>query len=98
MSKILFFLTCECKLGIDLALEHKDEADEISICLMQNAVYHANNTNQVLSETIEKMRVYVGEEDVNKRGIIKHLHPKVVLLDYGEVIDLVLEHDNIVNL
>ena len=98
MSKILFFLTCECKLGIDLSLEHEGNGDQVTICLLQNAVYHANKTNHVLSKSIQKIRVYAGEEDVEKRGIKQHLHPEVTLLDYGEVIDLVLKHDNIVNL
>jgi sulfur relay protein TusB/DsrH len=98
MSKILFFLTCECKLGIDLSLEHNIKTDEITICLLQNAVYHANKTNEALSESINKITVYAGKEDVTKRGIKNHLLPEVKLLDYGEIIDLVLEHDNIVNL
>lgn len=98
MSKILFFLTCERKLGIDLSLESKDEADEVTICLLQNAVYFANKANQELGDSLNKITVYAGKEDVTKRGIEKHLHPEVKLLDYGEVIDLVFEQDNIVNL
>ncbi len=99
MSKILFFLTCECKLGMDLALEQEGNGDQVTICLLQNAIYNANKTNKQLDDCIIRdVSVYAGEEDVQKRGIKKHLHPEVKLLDYGEVIDLVLEQDNIVNL
>ena len=98
MSKKLFFLTNECKLGIDLVLEHQSDANELSICLMQNAVYFANKTNREMNESILRATVYAGKEDVDKRGIRKHLHPEVKLLDYGEIIDLVLEHENIINL
>lgn len=99
MSKILFFLTCESKLGFDLALEHEGNGDQITICLLQNAVYYANKTNSQLENCIRRgAKVYAGEEDVKKRGIKQHLHPEVKLLGYGEVIDLVLDQDNIVNL
>lgn len=98
MSKILFFLSCEDTTGMDLAHEYKGNGDQISICLIQNAVYKANSTNSVLKECFEEVEVFAGKEDVEKRGVANHLHHSVKLLNYREIIRLVLDHDKIINL
>ncbi len=98
MTKILFFLTCRDKTGIELALEHDNESDHISICLLQDAVYNANKTEILIQDFIKKGKVYVGKEDVEKRGLKNYVHPEVKLLDYGEIIDLAIDNDNIINL
>ncbi len=98
MTKILFFLTCRDKTGIELAQEHNNESDQVSICLLQDAVYNANKTEILIQEFIMKGKVYVGREDVEKRGLKNYVHPEVKLLDYSEIIDLAIENDNIINL
>ena len=98
MTKILFFLTCRDKTGIELALEHENESDQVTMCLIQDAVYHANKTEVLIQEFIKTGKVYVGKVDVEKRGLKNYIHPDAKLLDYGEIIDLTFENDNIINL
>ncbi len=98
MTKILFFLTCKDKTGIELALEYDNESDHVSICLLQDAVYSANKTESLIQEFIKKGKVYVGREDVEKRGLKNYIHHEAKLLDYGEIIDLAIDNDNIINL
>lgn len=98
MSNILFFLTCKDTTGIELALEHDNESDQMSICLLQDAVYHANKSNSLIQEFIKKGKIYAVKEDVEKRGIESNINNDVKLLDYSEIIDLVIANDNLINL
>ena len=98
MSKILFFLTCKDTTGIELALEHDGESDQMSMCLLQDAVYHANKSNLSIQEFSKIGKIYAVKEDVEKRGIESYINDEIKLLNYSEVIDLVLENDNIINL
>ena len=98
MTNILFFLTCRDKTGIELALEHNKESDQVTMCLIQDAVYNANKTDILIQEFVKKGKVYVGKADVEKRGLKNYIHPEAKLLDYGEIIDLAFENDNIINL
>lgn len=98
MSRILFFLTCEDKTGIELALEHKDGNDQLSICLVKNAIYTANKNYTLIQNCIKNMKVYAIKECVEKRGFKNYIHKDVKLIDYGDVIDLILEQDNIINM
>ncbi|MFX1506021.1 MAG: sulfurtransferase complex subunit TusB [Promethearchaeota archaeon] len=98
MTKILFFLTCRDKTGIELALEHEKESDQVTICLMQDAVYNANKTDILIQKFVKTSKLYVGKADVEKRGLKNYIHPKAKLLDYGEMIDLTFENENIINL
>lgn len=98
MSNILFFLTCKDTTGIELALEHDNESDKMSICLLQDAVYHANKSNSLIQEFTKKGKIYAVKEDVEKRGIESYINNDVKLLDYSEIIDLVIANDNLINL
>jgi sulfur relay protein TusB/DsrH len=98
MTKILFFLTCRDKTGIELAIEHDKESDQVTMCLIQDAVYNANKADLLIQEFVKKGKLYVGKEDVEKRGLKNYIHPGAKLLDYSEIIDLAFENDNIINL
>lgn len=96
-KKILYFITDEDKTGIELALENN--ADDITICLLQNAVYFANKTVKEISEALERgKKVIACKEDVEIRGIGTLIFDKVQLLDYGKIIDVVLANDSIINM
>ncbi|MHA2401005.1 MAG: sulfurtransferase complex subunit TusB [Promethearchaeota archaeon] len=98
MSKILFFITCMDKTGCELVVEQQNEADQVSICLLQNAVYSAMNNNSFLQDCIQNKKIYAVAEDVKLRGIDRYIHEDVNLIDYAKVIDLVFEQDNIISI
>ena len=98
MSKILFFLTCRDVTGLEMAIEYGNKSETITICLIQDAVYNANKTNHFIQELIKKGPIYAGKEDIEKRGLQNYLNPEVELLDYSQIIDLILDSDNLINL
>lgn len=96
-KKILYFITDEDNTGLKLALENKE--DDITICLLQNAVYFANKTVKEISEALEQNKTVMAcKEDVEIRGLKNLIFNKIKLIDYGEIIDTVLANDSIINL
>jgi len=87
-------------MSIKLALEHKDS--EVGICLLQDAVYFGckgKNGNGTLVEAIKHdIQVFAAKKDVELRGLTELIHPEIKVLDYGEIIDLVLNYERIVNI
>ena len=87
-------------MSIKLALEHKDS--EVGICLLQDAVYFGckgKNGNGTLVEAIKRgIQVFAAKKDVELRGLTELIHPEIKVLDYGEIIDLVLNYERIVNI
>lgn len=97
-KKVLYFMTCEDETGLQLALEHSDD-DDITVLLLQNAVYFANKANKKIGEVIGKKRkVAAAKEDVDVRGLGNYLADQVQVISDSEVIDLVFESDNIINM
>ena len=98
MSKVLYFITGESQRGIELALE--DTENEVSILLMQNAVYFAQKTQgKLVGDAItQKKNVLVLKDDVDSRGIQNMLHDGVQLVAYDDVPDISFEHDTIINM
>ena len=97
MPKIAYFITGGDDTGIKLALENLD--DEVSIILIQNAVYSATKSKTDISEALKQNKtVYASKVDVELRGIKDLLHDGIKLVDYGEIVDLVFGQDTIVNL
>lgn len=96
-KKALYFITSEDKTGLEIALENKE--DDVTICLLQNAVFFANKTNKLISEALnQNKKVLAVKEDVEKRGLNNIISDKVSVIDYGAVIDKIFEHDSIINL
>jgi len=96
-KKIIYFISNEEKTGIELALENKE--DDLTICLIQNAVYSANKTEKILSDALSRdINVIACKEDVERRGLNKFIFEQVKLLSYGEIIDEVLSNDSIINI
>lgn len=100
MARILYFVTDTDPMSIRLALEHKDI--EVGICLLQDAVYFGckgKNGNGTLAEAIKRgIHVFAAKKDVELRGLTELIHLEIKVLDYGEIIDLILSYERIVNI
>ncbi len=100
MARILYFVTDMDPMSIKLAFEHK--GSEVGICLLQDAVYFGckgKNGNGMLAEALRRgMPVFAAEKDVELRGLMRLLRSEIKVLDYGEIIDLILNYERIVNI
>jgi len=100
MARILYFVTDMDSMSIRLALEHK--GSEVGICLLQDAVFFGckgKNGNGLLAEAVKRgVSVFVAKKDVELRGLTRLLHSEIKVLDYGEIIDLVLSYERVVNI
>ncbi len=87
-------------MSISLALGHKDS--EVGICLLQDAIYFGCKGKKgkgMLTEAIKRgIHVFTAKKDVELRGLTELIHPEIKVLDYGEIIDLVLSYERIVNI
>ena len=102
MAKILYFITDMDPIGIRLALECKatHKGNDVGICLLQDAVYFASkgkdgNVAEVMKNGI---LVNAAKRDVELRGLTKLLREGIKVLNYSEIIDLVLTYERIVNI
>ena len=103
IAKILYFITDMDLAGIRLALEYNSEHkdSDVGICLLQDAVYFASKRKRdgPVAEAIKGgIPVHVTKRDVELRGLTKLLHEEIKVLDYSEIIDLVLTYERIVNI
>ena len=98
MARILYFVTDMDPMSIKFALEHKDS--EVGICLLQDAVYFGcKGKNGTIAEAIKRgIQVFAAKKDVELRGLTKLIRSKIKILDYGEIIDLVLNYERIINI
>ena len=97
MKKTLILMSDMDEKAIEIAT--KVESQEIAVCLMQNAVYLSAKGKKLFDALIsQKKKIFAIEKDVNIRGLNKDLiYSEVKLIDYPDVIDLVLEYENIIN-
>ena len=96
-KKVLYFITSEDITGVELAMEHTDE-DDVTILLLQNAVYFANKSNKQVAQALnQNKKVAACEEHVNVRGLSKFISEKVKLIKSDDVVDLIFENDSIIN-
>jgi len=97
-KKVLYFITSEDSTGIKLATEHTDD-DEVTILLLQNAVYFANKSNKDITQAInQNKKVAACEEHINVRGLSKYISDKIKLVKSTDVIDLIFENETIINM
>ena len=98
MARILYFVTDMDPMSIKLALEHKDS--EVGICLLQDAVYFGcKGKNGTLAEAIKRgIQTFAAKKDIELRGLMELIRPEIKVLGYGEIIDLVLNYERIVNI
>jgi sulfur relay protein TusB/DsrH len=96
-KKVLYFITSEDETGVQLAMEHTDE-DDVTILLLQNAVYFANKSNKAVAQALnQNKKVSACEEHVQIRGLSNYISEKVKLVNSDDVIDLIFENDSIIN-
>ncbi len=96
MAKTLVLISDMDETGLNIASSNTD--DEIAVCLLQNAVYLSTKGKKLCDALISQdKKIYAVEKDVNLRGLKDQIYPEVKLVSYGDVIDLVLAHKNIIN-
>jgi len=97
MVKTLILISGSDDKGIEIA--SNPENLDISVCLLQDATFLATKGKKLFDTLIsQNKKIYAIEKDVTLRGLDKGLiYPEVKLIDYPDVIDLVLEHENIIN-
>ncbi len=97
-KKVLYFITSEDITGVELAIEHTND-DDITILLLQNAVYFANKSNKTISQALEQNRsVMVCKEDIDLRGLSNFVSERVKLVASADVIDMIFANDTIINM
>ena len=97
-KKVLYFITSEDITGVELAMEHTDE-DDVTILLLQNAVYFANKSNQAVSQALNQNKsVAACKEHIDLRGLTNFISDKIKLVTTEDVIDLIFENDTIINM
>ncbi len=97
-KKVLYFITSEDITGVELAMEHTDE-DDVTILLLQNAVYFANKSNQAVSQALNQNKsVAACKEHIDLRGLTNFISDKIKLVSTDDVIDLIFENDTIINM
>ncbi|QEE18117.1 DsrH/TusB family sulfur metabolism protein [Promethearchaeum syntrophicum] len=96
-KKVLYFISSQDITGVETAMEHSIE-DEVTILLLQNAVYFANKFNNTVSQAINQNKIVIAcKEDIMKRGLVKFISDKIKLVTTDEVVDLIFENDSILN-
>ncbi|MHA1715165.1 MAG: DsrH/TusB family sulfur metabolism protein [Promethearchaeota archaeon] len=79
-------------------MENKD-MDEISIILLQDAIYLAEKAGVEVQEAFKNgIKVYASKRDVLVRGLGKYIQDNVELLDDGDIINKVIECEKLINL
>ena len=97
-KKVLYFITSEDITGVELAMEHTDE-DDVTILLLQNAVYFANKSNKAISQALNQNKnVAACKEHIDLRGLTNFISDKIKLVATEDVIDLIFENDTIINM
>ncbi|MBS7269777.1 MAG: sulfurtransferase complex subunit TusB [Candidatus Freyarchaeota archaeon] len=80
----------------------REKGEDVDVILMQDAVYLAleNQGRTNLKRAMEKgINFYVLERDVEIRGIKTHLVPKLELIDYERLVDLLFsDNQRLINL
>ncbi|MHA1106259.1 MAG: DsrH/TusB family sulfur metabolism protein [Promethearchaeota archaeon] len=96
-KKVLYFITSEDITGVELAMEHSDE-DDVTILLLQNAVYFCNKSNKAVSQALNQNKTVAAcKEHVEIRGLSNFISDKIKLVAADGVIDLIFENDSIIN-
>ena len=97
-KKVLYFITSEDTTGVELAMEHTDD-DDVTILLLQNAVYFANKSNKTVSQALNQNKTVVAcKEHLDLRGLTNFVSDKIKLVTSNEVIDLIFDNDSIINM
>lgn len=95
-KKILYSITTDNIDGVNLALENKE--DDVTILLLQNAVYFANKTcTEIGTALSQNIKVLVSKEDVDLRGISGLMAAGIGTVDYSGIVDAIFASDTVFN-
>ena len=97
-KKVLYFITSEDITGVELAMEHTEE-DDVTILLLQNAVYFANKSNKAVSQALNQNKTVAAcKEHIDIRGLSNFVSDKIKQVASADVVDLIFENDSIINM
>ena len=97
-KKVLYFISSEDITGVDLAIEHSSD-DDVTILLLQNAVYFANKSNKAIAQALNQNKeVFARKEDIVLRGLGSFIPGKIKLINSDEIIDLIFANESIINM
>lgn len=97
-KKVLYFITSEDITGVELAMEHTDD-DDVTILLLQNAVYFANKANKSVSQALNQKKTVVAcKEHIDIRGLSNFISNEIKLITTDDVVDLIFENETIINM
>ncbi|MCJ7651598.1 MAG: hypothetical protein MUP85_23570, partial [Candidatus Lokiarchaeota archaeon] len=86
-KKVLYFITSEDITGVELAMEHTEE-DDVTILLLQNAVYFANKTNKAVSQALNQNKTVAAcKEHIDIRGLSNFVSDKIKQVASADVVD-----------
>ena len=90
--KFLIWLSADCSNLDELVGSLQKKNSEIGVLLVQDGVFLADkgcSHNDALVEL--KLPVYASKHHVEERGIESRLIDGVELVDYGQIVDLIME-------
>lgn len=99
MTDLLYFVTEKDPACITLASAHKNV--DVGICLLQDAVYLGvqRQKDGAFNAAVKSgIPIYAAKRDVNLRGLEKLINSEIKLLDYSEIIDLVIKYNRVINM
>ncbi len=97
-KKVLYFITSEDITGVELAMEHTDD-DDVTILLLQNAVYFATKANKSVSQALnQKKKVVACKEHIDIRGLSNFISDEIKLVGSDDVVDIIFENEAIINM
>ena len=99
MTDLLYFVTEKDSTSINLALDHKNV--NVGICLLQDAVYLGVQCQKdgKFNDAVKRgIPIYAAKNDVKLRGLENLINSGIKLLDYSEIVDLVIKYNRIINI
>ena len=99
MTDLLYFVTEKDPASISLASDHKNV--NVGVCLLQDAVYLGVQCqkDEKINDAVKRgIPIYAAKKDVKLRGLEKLINREIKLLDYSEIVDLVLKYNRIINM
>lgn len=98
--KTLIWLSSECSCLSEIVEGLKKQGTEAGLLLVQDGVFQADRGNP-LSKGIQKLGVpvHASRVHITERGIGGRLIPGVDLVDYSEMVDLIMDrYDRVISL
>ncbi|MBD3408333.1 MAG: hypothetical protein GF411_19575 [Candidatus Lokiarchaeota archaeon] len=100
MMKYLIWMSRECNSLHEVAAALKKISDEVALLLVQDGVFMIDKGCPHSSEVTDLgLTVFASKHHVEERGIGGRLVVKPTLVDYSEMVDLIMEQfDRVVSL